>query len=111
MSFYKENRPKQKRFYSSKKWLRCRDTYLSEHPFCERCIKAGIAVPSEHVHHIIELDEIKVDDPMLALNPDNLEALCFECHNKEHHGRTDCDKDFFFDADGNLKRGATESQK
>ena len=25
-------------------------------------------------------------DPNIALNPDNLEALCLDCHNREHFG-------------------------
>lgn len=39
---------------------------------------------------------------MIALNPDNLEALCFECHQKETHESDEVDKDLYFDADGNL---------
>ena len=103
MSFYKENRPKQKKFFSSKKWMRCRDTYLSEHPVCERCIKMGIAVSAEHVHHKTELTEENVNDPLIALNPDNLEALCFKCHQHEHHSASAVGKDYFFDEDGNLQ--------
>ena len=40
---------------------------------------------------------------MIALNPDNLEALCFECHQKEHHEGDEVDKDLYFDSDGNLR--------
>ena len=103
MSFYQENRPEQKKFYSSKAWRKCREVYLSEHPCCERCAKAGIVSIAEHVHHITELTEANFNDPMISLNPDNLEALCFDCHNKEHHGAEEVDKDLFFDADGNLQ--------
>lgn len=39
---------------------------------------------------------------MIALNPDNLEALCFECHQKEHHESDEVDKDLYFDTNGNL---------
>ena len=31
-----------------------------------------------------ELDDNKAKDAKLALNFSNLEALCFDCHNKEH---------------------------
>ncbi len=102
MSFYKECRKEQKRFYSSKKWIRCRDVYLSEHPLCERCQAAGVAAIAEHVHHKIELSLDNYKDPMIALNPDNLEALCFECHNKEHHENDEVAKGLYFDENGNL---------
>ena len=102
MSFYKENRPEQKRFYSSKKWRKLRDIYLKEHPLCERCSAAGRAQIAEHVHHKIELDEKNYKNPMIALNPDNLEALCFDCHSKEHHQGDEIDQNLFFDSDGNI---------
>ena len=102
MSFYKQNRKEQNRFYDSKKWKRCREVYLSEHPLCERCLKAGRASTAEHVHHKIELTEENYKDPMIALNPEHLEALCFDCHQKEHHEAEEVGEGFYFDADGNL---------
>lgn len=104
MSFYKENRPKQKRFYCSKKWLRLRDKYLKEHPLCERCLSIGVGIPSEHVHHKIELDDEKVDIPEIALNEDNLEALCHDCHTREHHCLPEVANDLYFDENGNLRQ-------
>ena len=103
MSFYQDCRPEQKRFYSSKKWIKCRDTYLSEHQICERCAKRGIIVAAEHVHHKRELTAKNYKNPMIAFNPDNLEALCWECHNKEHHSIKEIGEDYFFDADGNIQ--------
>lgn len=106
MSFYEENRSAQNAFYKSRQWKKCRKAYISEHPLCERCLKMGIATPGEHVHHIIELDESNYKNPMIALNPDNLETLCFECHKQEHNptntGKPVTDKGFAFDSDGNL---------
>ena len=110
MSFYKENRKEQNKFYDSKKWKRCREVYLSEHPLCERCLQAGRASIAEHVHHKIELNESNYKDPMIALNPDNLEALCFDCHRKEHHEGKEVGEDFYFDADGNLCSNLTQGQ-
>ena len=103
MSFYQEARAEQRRFYASKKWQKCRDTYLSEHPCCERCARVGIAVAAEHVHHIKELDKDSVNDPLIAFNPENLEALCFECHQKEHHAAKEIDPNLYFDENGNVK--------
>lgn len=102
MSFYQDCRPEQKKFYSSKKWKRCRDTYLSEHPICERCSKKGIIVAAEHVHHKRELTVNNYKNPMIALNPDNLEALCFDCHQLEHHGVKEIGEDYYFDSNGNI---------
>ena len=36
------------------------------------------------IHHKQELSEANVNDAMIALNPDNVECICFKCHNKEH---------------------------
>ncbi len=35
-------------------------------------------------HHTIELTEDNVDDPNVSLNPDLIEIICHNCHNKEH---------------------------
>lgn len=104
MSFYEENRQVQKRFYATKKWKKLRDNYLAEHPICERCAAAGIASVAEHVHHKIELTEENVKDPNISLNEDNLEALCFDCHRKEHHNLSEVADDLYFDEDGNLRQ-------
>lgn len=104
MSFYKDCREEQKRFYASKKWRKCRDAYLSEHPVCERCLLVGRANPAEIVHHKEELNQDNYKDPFISLNPDNLEALCLDCHNKEHFKAAEVDEELYFDADGNLKQ-------
>lgn len=103
MSFYQDSRPEQKRFYNSKRWKKCRAAYLSDHPCCERCERAGIISVAEHVHHIKELTAENYLDPMIALNPDNLEALCFKCHQKEHHAAKEIASDLYFDENGNVK--------
>lgn len=103
MAFYKECRPEQNRFYASKRWRECRKAYLSEHPICERCEKVGIVSVAEHVHHKKELSLENYKDPEIALNPDNLEALCFKCHNKEHMGKKEIGNDYFFDDEGNIQ--------
>lgn len=103
MSFYRDSRPEQKRFYASKAWRRCREVYLSEHPLCERCLAVGIVSSAEHVHHKIELQQENYKDPEIALNPDNLEALCFKCHQLETHGIKEVGDDYFFDENGNIQ--------
>ncbi len=35
-------------------------------------------------HHKTELTEDNTNDPNISLNPDNVEIICHDCHNKEH---------------------------
>ena len=110
MSFYKDNRQLQKKFYDTKKWKRLRKSYLFTHPTCERCEAAGLISVAEHVHHKIELTEENVNDPNITLNPDNLEALCFDCHRKEHHDLPEVADELFFDENGNLRKKSEASR-
>lgn len=36
-------------------------------------------------HHIEELTLDNIHDPRVTLNPDNIEVICHDCHNKEHN--------------------------
>lgn len=92
-----------KSFYNSKAWAKCRRAYLSEHPYCERCQAAGQIVPAEHVHHKIWLTEENISDPTVTLNPDNFEALCHDCHTREHRAAGVVGDDLFFDSSGELR--------
>ena len=81
----KEAPEQQRAFYHSKAWLNCRAEYLSSvGGLCERCEAKGIIRPARFVHHkeYISLDNIQ--NPEILLSFDNLEALCFDCHNLEH---------------------------
>ena len=92
-------------FYGSQRWKKCRAKYLKLHPICERCDKQGIITKADHVHHVVPLEVGTYNDPMVSLNFENLEALCFNCHNAEHHKNKDCRDGLFFDAAGNLRKG------
>lgn len=75
-------------FYKSWPWKRCREGYLkSVGGLCERCAKHGLIVPAEQVHHKIKLTPENLKDPAIALNWENLEALCTACHQAEHKGK------------------------
>lgn len=71
-------------------WRKVRAIKVEKNPLCERCLKIGKYVPINKkvngnygvVHHIIPVEE----RPDLRLVLDNLESLCFECH-EAHHGR------------------------
>lgn len=72
-------------FYRRPEWKKCRKAYLQfVSGRCERCLKKGLHVPAEIVHHKIYLTEENVNDPAMAYGFDNLEALCRDCHNEEH---------------------------
>lgn len=69
-----------KKFYRSKEWVKCRQAYIAAvYGLCEQCNKPGYIL-----HHKIHLTTYNINNPDIALNPDNLEYLCLECHNKHH---------------------------
>ncbi len=78
-------KPWAEKFYKSIQWQNCREAYLKSQGYlCERCIKKGEVKPAVIVHHKIYLTPWNINDESITLNPINLEALCKDCHNKEH---------------------------
>lgn len=86
-------------FYRSKGWRACRAAFLdSKHWLCERC-----HAPAVIAHHKVWLTRKNITDPGITLGWWNLEALCKDCHNKEHHRVVSGTREgFAFDEDGNL---------
>ena len=79
------SRGEQSQFYKTKAWQDCRNAYIKKvGGLCEKCLKKGLIVPAEIVHHKIHLNAENVSDPSISLNPANLEALCRTCHGIEH---------------------------
>lgn len=71
-------------FYNSTEWKRKKKVILiSQHHECQRCKERGQYKRARTVHHKKYL-RIRPD---LALDDDNLEAICDECHYDEHHRR------------------------
>lgn len=93
-----------KRFYKSKRWQCVRDyVYSRDNGLCQDCLQAGRITPGLEVHHIITLTASNIDDADIALNPDKLITLCYECHKKRHwHDRSALTAGYKFDADGNI---------
>ena len=94
-------KPWAEKFYSSEAWKTTRESFLlSKNFLCERCSTDSNPVPATIAHHKIWLTKQNINDPAVALSHSNLEALCQDCHNKEHH-RTQklC---YRFDANGNI---------
>lgn len=84
-------------FYFSKVWSDTREAYLvSQHYLCERCEQ-----PAKIVHHRRYLTPDNINDTSITLSWDNLEALCQDCHNKEHHKNVK-QRRYCFDEDGNI---------
>lgn len=84
-------------FYLSNAWKKTRKEYLvSKHRLCERCEQ-----PASIVHHKKYLTPNNINNTSVTLCWDNLEALCQECHNKEHHRNSE-QRCYCFDEDGNI---------
>ena len=74
-----------KEFYASWVWIKCARAYKKDKAgLCERCLRKGLLVPGDEVHHKIKLTPENINNPSIALNWDNLELLCKDCHIKEH---------------------------
>ena len=103
-----------KDFYNSKAWKLVRkNVWLKQNLLCSRCHKPvyvdGISewIPKEQrrtgiVHHKIYLDNFNVSDDAIALDEKNLEGICKECHELEHHKDQVTRNEFMFNEDGDL---------
>ena len=69
------------KFYHSKEWQRM-SAYIMrrDHYECQVCRQNHKLTRASQVHHIIHLE----DNQSLALDEDNLEAVCIQCHNILH---------------------------
>jgi len=94
MTEYK-NRQQKRKFYDSKEWKQLREEIKQrDNHECQECKRQGKVFLDTYeysesakrkkiklvVHHIKELEH----HPDLALDIDNLETVCVDCHNKEH---------------------------
>lgn len=94
MNLYKTIEQKRK-FYDSGDWKRLRAEVKQRDNYeCQPCKRNGLVSIDTNeysesarrkkiqlvVHHIKELE----DHPELALDIDNLETVCVDCHNREH---------------------------
>ena len=77
-------------FYKSKQWLNFRSVIIAEHTdqdgfvHCQQCGKPILHKYDLIIHHKQELSEANVNDHSISLNPDNVETVCFRCHNRIH---------------------------
>ena len=72
-------------FYNSKAWKDLRNLLIIERGGkCERTGKVYIDTSKLVAHHKIELTPDNINDPSITLNPDNIEIISIDEHNKEH---------------------------
>lgn len=85
--------------YKRKRWQRCRSAYFALRlGICERC-----GEPGEIVHHVEELTVENCTDPNIAYGFDNLELLCWSCHEKtKTKDGIPIRADIAFDLEGNV---------
>lgn len=85
-------------FYLSRAWEQTRAAYMAyRHGICERCGR-----PARIVHHREYIRPETINDPSVTLDWANLEALCQECHNREHSAGSEVREGLAFTADGQL---------
>lgn len=72
-----KNDLKEQGFYHSPAWRRLRVLALQrDHYLCQACLRQKRITIATQVHHKIPIAE----DASLALRLDNLESLCWDCH-------------------------------
>lgn len=82
------------KFYTGRDWRRVSQAYMhSKFYICEICGRAA-----KICHHRTWLTPDNIGDINISLNPDNLQCLCQDCHNKIHS----CVSDNIFSDDGDL---------
>lgn len=75
-------------FYKGPAWQKCREAYARKQAgLCENCLKKGLYVPGEIVHHKTHITPDNINDPTVTLSFDNLQLLCRKCHGEAHSDR------------------------
>lgn len=77
-----------KAFYKSMAWKRTQEAYkASVGGLCERCLERGQYTAGVIVHHKIHITPENISDPSIALDWNNLELVCRDCHAALHSTR------------------------
>jgi 5-methylcytosine-specific restriction protein A len=79
------DRQEDKDFYKSPPWRKLRAAFLAAFPLCHDCDARGRTEAARHVHHVKD----RKAHPDLALDWDNLQALCVGCHNRKRAEHVD----------------------
>lgn len=83
---YKHDNEPSSDYYNTKGWKLLRNSYIREHPLCERCLKLGLTTPSEEVHHLKPFmsGATPYERSAMLLDSNNLIAVCKPCHYYYH---------------------------
>jgi len=76
-----------RKLINTRKWQKLRLQALSKTNYlCAVCLKNDITTPASEVHHItpVETGANLLHMKQLCYDPNNLLAVCKECHKKEH---------------------------
>jgi 5-methylcytosine-specific restriction protein A len=76
----KTSKAERDKFYTGAAWRRCRSAFLACNPLCVDCLERGLLTSATIPHHARE----RLDRPDLALDMENLVALCSPCHTARH---------------------------
>lgn len=90
-------------FYKSARWQAIRKLILRRD--CYTCKDCGGR--ATEVHHITELTPSNIDNWDIALGPDNLESLCWDCHKKRTFNESDVPDGYVFGVSGQVVPGRT----
>lgn len=72
-------------FYTSKAWRGVRERKIADSGgVCARCGRVFTDTSKLIVHHKRHLKNNDYNNPEVAFADDNLEVICFNCHNEEH---------------------------
>lgn len=68
------------------RWLQLRKNILSQYPLCQRCQQEGRTTAATEVHHVRPVEEAITysDKRQRMYDPNNLLALCRDCHVRTH---------------------------
>ncbi|MDR0223279.1 MAG: HNH endonuclease [Oscillospiraceae bacterium] len=95
--------PWAEKFYKSLTWQKCRESFLSSRNFfCERCAKKKTLRTAVIAHHKRPLTPKNINDPFITLSPDNLQALCKDCHRRAHTRGRKAKSRYSFDERGEI---------
>jgi 5-methylcytosine-specific restriction endonuclease McrA len=72
----------QNKFYTSKEWFEVRNFIRQRDKM--KCCRCGKIIKGKSiVDHIKEITPQNLNDKDITLNPNNLQLLCLDCHNKK----------------------------
>ena len=76
---HKKNKNEWSTWYSTTRWRKARQIYLSQHPLCVECLKDNKLITADVVDHIID----HKGNIERFCDTNNWQALCKRCHDSK----------------------------